>query len=84
EGFAYDTESGDRTPMMTWHSSRDGFLGTGNELSVASLSGGSHTLTLTADDGEGHEGFDAIHLTVNMPFVFTDSLFLPFVLRQAP
>ncbi len=84
EGYAYDTESGDRTAVMTWHSSQDGLLGTGDELSVSALSGGSHTLTLSAGDGEGHEGSDAIHLTVDVPVTFSDSIFLPVVLRQEP
>jgi hypothetical protein len=52
-GSAFDIEDGtiDGT-NLTWHSSRDGFLGTGSRLLV-SLSNGEHTITLTATDNQG-------------------------------
>lgn len=81
EGYAYDVKNGDRSDVMTWTSSRDGLLGSGDHLSVAALSSGSHTLTLAADDGEGHIATDTIHITVDIPVVYTDFIFLPLVLR---
>ena len=84
DGYAYDVENGDRSEALTWTSNLDGLLGSGDNLSVAALSGGSHTLTLTADDGDGNIGTDTIHLTVSVPVVYTDYIYLPLVLRNLP
>ncbi len=81
EGYAYDIKNGDRSDAMIWTSSRDGTLGSGDNLSVAALSDGSHTLTLAADDGDGNIATDTIHLTVGTPGVSMDYLFLPVVLH---
>ena len=66
---------------MTWTSSRDGLLGSGDNLDVTALSGGSHILTLASGDGDGNIATDTIHLTVALPTIFTNCIFLPMVLR---
>jgi Big-like domain-containing protein len=66
KGTAVDAESGDRTPLMTWKSSRDGSLGTGGSV-AASLSEGSHTITATATDPQGVAGSASITVVVGKP-----------------
>jgi glucose/arabinose dehydrogenase len=54
KGVAVDPEEGSLLgTSLAWSSSRDGALGTGDSLSVTTLSLGSHTITLTATDGGG-------------------------------
>ena len=53
-GYAYDPESGTLgAEDMWWESNRQGVLGTGSELQVASLLPGEHQITLTVADGDG-------------------------------
>ena len=64
-GGGFDLEEGrlgdDR---LTWRSDRDGVLGNGEELTVATLSPGSHVLTLTAQDSPGAEASATTNLTI--------------------
>ncbi len=55
EGHAFDKEDGQlASSALTWHSSRNGELGTGNHRLLAdNLAIGEHRLTLTATDSDG-------------------------------
>jgi hypothetical protein len=65
EGDAYDVDSGTLPDeRLQWSSSRDGGLGSGPSLDVASLSVGQHTITFRADDGEGGVTTDSVEVTV--------------------
>ncbi|MCL7973601.1 MAG: hypothetical protein M8835_03495 [marine benthic group bacterium] len=64
-GSAIDTEDGALGgDDVTWESSLDGQLGTGTQLATSSLSQGTHTITLTAEDSRGLEGSNGIELEV--------------------
>jgi chitodextrinase len=64
-GSATDTEDGVLSgAALAWSSSVDGALGTGSPLSTASLSSGTHRLTLRATDRQGLSGSASITLTV--------------------
>ncbi len=52
---------------LTWTSSIDGVLGTGTSLTTATLSGGTHTITLTGRDALNAAGSATITLVVNRP-----------------
>lgn len=64
-GRGYDLDSG-RMPdeQLTWSSDRDGELGEGAQFSISDLSVGTHTITLTADDGDG--GVNTADVTVTV------------------
>jgi hypothetical protein len=65
EGNATDTEDGSITgAALVWTSSLDGTIGTGESFSTTTLSGGAHTITLTATDSQGATGTDAISFTI--------------------
>ena len=67
-GTGYDTEDGTLTgDSLVWMSSIDGQIGTGTSFSTPSLSGGNHTITLTATDFDGATGTDSVSITVNLP-----------------
>lgn len=51
--MGYDVEEGSLDAQLAWISSIDGALGTGALLSLADMSTGVHTVTVTADDGDG-------------------------------
>jgi hypothetical protein len=53
EALGYDVEEGSLDAQLAWASNIDGPLGTGALLSLADMSTGVHTLTVTADDGDG-------------------------------
>src|SRR5439155_1350695 len=61
---ATDAEDGDLTTAVRWASSRDGALGTGGALVLASLSVGSHTITASATDRDG--GITTATVTINV------------------
>ncbi|WP_309894288.1 Ig-like domain-containing protein [Archangium sp.] len=64
-GSATDAEDGVLSgAALVWSSSLDGVLGTGSPLSTASLSSGTHRLTLRAIDRQGMSGSASITLTV--------------------
>ncbi len=81
EGYAYDIESGDHTNAATWTSSMDGPLGSGGKLTIEALSDGIHTITLTADDGQGHTATDTIRVTVGAVTEPVEHIYLPQVVR---
>ncbi len=63
---ATDPEDGALTgSSIVWQSSLDGQMGTGESLSYASLTAGSHLITATALDSGGRSGSDSISLTVD-------------------
>jgi hypothetical protein len=65
-GAGVDCEDGAITGAgLTWTSSLDGQLGTGANLSVSTLSVGTHTITLKATDSGGAFGTSQITLKVN-------------------
>jgi uncharacterized repeat protein (TIGR01451 family) len=64
-GQAHDQ---DRDPIqgedLSWTSDRDGLLGPGEEVAVTTLSVGQHAISLTATDGQGLTGEDAVTIEV--------------------
>ncbi len=83
EGMGVDLE--DKTlgdSALSWTSSKDGALGTG-QLLEANLSVGTHTITLTAKDSGGLTATATIQVSVSAPTAVTGGgrLFLPFVRR---
>ncbi|MBL8915978.1 MAG: PKD domain-containing protein, partial [Archangium sp.] len=66
-GTATDPEDGNLTgAAVRWSSSIDGALGSGVALSLASLSVGTHSISLVATDSGGRTGSASISITVNM------------------
>jgi len=65
EGKVYDTDEGSLPPeRITWESDHDGVLGHGAAMPVASLSVGTHRVTLRADDGDGGVTTDSVRVVV--------------------
>jgi hypothetical protein len=60
QGTAADRQGALTDAQLVWTSSRDGALGSGAQLTVMSLSPGSHMLTLTVTDAQGLTGSDSI------------------------
>ncbi len=61
EGFAYDIDDGVLPDAaLTWTSDRQGFLGSGAELTVPVIDVGEHVITLTAVDAEGNTVSDTV------------------------
>ncbi len=64
-GSASDPEDGPITgAALVWTSSLDGAIGTGASFSTTTLSGGSHTIVLTATDSDGAAGTATISFTI--------------------
>lgn len=64
-GQGYDQDDADLPGAnLAWSSDRDGALGTGEELTVAGLSIGEHTITLTGTDGEGLTASESVDIFV--------------------
>ena len=64
-GAATDAEDGPLADTtLRWSSSIDGLLGSGDSLSVATLTPGQHTITLRADDSAGATGSATVVVTV--------------------
>ncbi|TMB54847.1 MAG: DNRLRE domain-containing protein [Deltaproteobacteria bacterium] len=61
---AMDPEDGDLGSAIQWTSDRDGVLGGGAAVSVATLSAGTHTLTATVRDREGVASSATVVLTI--------------------
>ena len=60
---------------LEWMSDVDGVLGTGNSLTVNTLSADIHVITLTATDDQDFKGTSSITITVNpMPVSFADDI----------
>ena len=67
-GSASDPEDGPLSGAdLSWTSSLEGALGTGEALSVTLSAPGVHTITLSALDSEGVAGADSVTITVNPP-----------------
>ncbi|MEJ5197323.1 MAG: DNRLRE domain-containing protein [Anaerolineae bacterium] len=85
EANAYDVDLGGLDgARVTWTSDRDGALGNGAQLSIATLSVGVHTITVRADDGVGGVATDTVQVTVTAAQEFTGNItevFLPLILR---
>ncbi|MGW8283255.1 MAG: PKD domain-containing protein [Gemmatimonadota bacterium] len=71
--FAGSAEDADGVAIpgadLEWSSSLDGVLGTGETLTVNTLSAGVHLITLTATDADGVEGTESIEIAVNAAIV---------------
>jgi hypothetical protein len=81
EGRGVDLEEGSLgDSALSWVSSQDGALGSGQLLEVT-LSPGVHTITLTVTDSRGLKDTASIQVTVGQSTSKHD-LFLPFITRQ--
>jgi hypothetical protein len=68
EGSASDPTEGSLSgASLEWSSDRDGTLGTGSTVTTSSLSGGPHTITLTATDSDGNTGSASVPILVESP-----------------
>lgn len=63
-GFVQSPEGSVGTEELTWSSSINGFLGSGPENVIHTLSVGRHHITLSTEDGCGDEASTCINLTV--------------------
>lgn len=65
QAFAFDPDDVNADDAsIEWTSSRDGLLGTGDDLPVYDLSEGVHAITLTVRDSDGNEATDSITVVV--------------------
>lgn len=68
EGSADDpTEGALSGSSLRWASDADGELGTGESLTLSTLSGGPHLVSLTATDSDGHTGSDTVSILLEAP-----------------
>lgn len=84
EAEAYDSDSGAMDDaQVRWTSDRDGILGEGAQLTIATLSAGVHLITVTADDGQGGVATASITVTVrdDLAQPGISALFLPIIVR---
>ena len=74
ECSAVDNEDGTLSgDALIWTSSLDDELGTGSPLVISSLSGGTHTITITASDKTGLTDSTSISLTI-VPMTLSEDL----------
>ncbi|MFQ5854546.1 MAG: DNRLRE domain-containing protein [Anaerolineae bacterium] len=80
EGTATDLEDGPITTdtRFSWHSSRDGDLGSGRQLYIDGLSAGRHTITLQVADSDGFVGEDSVSISVG------NQVYLPLIHKAGP
>jgi arylsulfatase A-like enzyme len=64
---ASDAEDGPIGVFITWSSSIDGVLGTGDRITLSTLSPGSHTISAQVTDSAGATQSDSITITVSAP-----------------
>ncbi len=84
EADAYDVDGGSMDEaQVQWTSSLDGALGEGAQLTVASLSVGTHQITVRADDGQGGVATASVTVVVRGDLAEPGSatLFLPLIVR---
>lgn len=68
EGSANDPEDGALSGnSLEWTSDVDGVLGTGDSVSISTLSLGDHNITLTATDSDAKTGSDSVFVRVTEP-----------------
>jgi len=73
-GKGFDFEDGDiADSSLVWSSRIDGYLGTGESITVERLSPGNHTIILTGTDSFDNSAADSI--TVNVSFYSKDTYF---------
>jgi hypothetical protein len=85
QAYAYDIDTGTmQEDQLEWHSSMDGFLGNGSQLTITGLSEGDHTITFRADDGESGVATDTVQVTVvsDISQLRQPRAFLPLLLKQ--
>jgi hypothetical protein len=63
--FSAAATSGTGPYTLTWSSSLQGSLGSGESLTLSNLTPGDHTVTVTAVDAENHVAIASIHVIVN-------------------
>ncbi len=62
---AYDPDTGSTADTtLSWYSNFDGWLGDGEQISVHTLSMGTHLISAVADDEEGGLGVDTVTVTI--------------------
>jgi hypothetical protein len=66
-GTANDAEDGGISGSLSWTSSIDGSIGSGDSFMTSALSAGVHTITASVTDSGGLPGSDSIIVTVNLP-----------------
>lgn len=78
----YDIEKGSLDQELSWSSNIDGPLGAGALLGLSSLSTGTHTISVTADDGAG--GLASAQTLVQIVAELTDLPPIPNALLASP
>lgn len=61
---AHSPDGSHSSEELNWTSSIDGFLGSGSQLIVHTLSIGRHCISLEVGDGCGNETSDRINITI--------------------
>jgi YD repeat-containing protein len=64
---ATDNEDGDLSSFINWSSSLDGNLGTGAQLSITTLSIGTHVITAIGTDSSGLSGSATVSVSITAP-----------------
>jgi hypothetical protein len=85
EALAYDADTGSvPAASITWSSNLAGALGTGPQLTISTLPQGTHTITVTVNDGQGGIATDSVQVVVgpNVEVTPAPVLFLPIVSRE--
>ncbi|NOT29202.1 MAG: DUF1080 domain-containing protein [Planctomycetes bacterium] len=67
EASASDPQEGDLSSAITWASDRDGALGSGSSLTLATLTRGTHTITAAVTDGAGQLASALVHVVITDP-----------------
>ncbi len=86
-GYAYDHEEGELTgASLVWTSDLAGELGTGASIVAEDLVTGTHRITLTATDSQGHSASASVLVGVETPVEWPEEVqtfvFLPITLRR--
>ncbi|MFC1553702.1 PKD domain-containing protein [candidate division KSB1 bacterium] len=67
-GVASDNQDGELSSgNLNWYSDLDGFLGSGNSVTVSDLRLGDHTILFTAEDSDKNEHTVSINITIDPP-----------------